>query len=327
MGFRRGDALPGGHHERLVPADRPGPRPCRTVPALPRSHIALLLLVNALWGFNFVAAKGGTLAFGPLAFIALRFAIVLALLLPWLRVVPGHMREILAIGLVMGVGHYTFMFYAIWLAGSLSSVAVASQLSVPFATLLAIVWLGERIRLVRGLAIAASFGGVVVIAFAPVGGDQLTALALVTVAAAAMAVATIQMRRLRGVGTFALQAWIALVSTVSVGALAWLIERPGLDAFTGAPLVDWWAPVYSAVGATIIGHGAQYWLLQRHEVNAVAPFVTLATVFAIGFGVVLLDDPLTPRIVVGGLLTLAGVTVVAVRNASRAAPTTVRTPR
>ncbi len=132
---------------------------------------------------------------------------------------------------------------------------------------------------------------------------------------------------MRGVGTFTLQAWIALVATVSVGAIAWTIERPELATFTSAPLVDWWSPVYSAVGATIVGHGAQYWLLQRHEVNQVAPFVTLATLFAIGFGVVLLDDPLTPRIVAGGLLTLAGVTIVAVRNAARRAPTTVRTPR
>lgn len=294
---------------------------------MPRSHIALVVLVNALWGFNFVAAKDGTVAFGPLAFIALRFAIVLVLLLPWLRPVPGRMREILAIGLVMGIGHYTFMFYAIWLAGSLSSVAVASQLSVPFATLLAIVWLGERIRLIRALAITMSFAGVVVIAFAPVGADQVLALGLTTLAAAAMALATILMRRLRGVGTFTLQAWIALAATVSVGAIAFALERPTLSTFTSVPLAVWWSPVYSAVGATIVGHGAQYWLLQRHEVNQVAPFVTLSTIFAIAFGVALLDDPVTPRIAVGGLLTLAGVTIVAIRNAARRAPTTVRTPR
>ena len=294
---------------------------------MPRSHIALLVLVNALWGFNFVAAKLGTTDFGPLAFIALRFAIVLLVLLPWLRPVPGRMREILAIGLVMGVGHYAFMFTAIWLAGSPSSVAVASQLAVPFATLLAIGLLGERIRLVRAAAIATSFAGVVVIALAPVGAGHATALALAAVAAAAMALATIQMRRLRGVGTFALQAWIALVATLSVGALAIAVERPGLDTFTAPGLAAWWTPVYSAIGATVIGHGAQYWLLQRHEVNAVAPFVTLSTVFAIGFGVALLDDPLTPRLVVGALLTLAGVTVIAVRNAARGAPATVRTPR
>ena len=294
---------------------------------MPGSHIALLLVVNALWGFNFVAAKAGTVAFGPLAFIALRFAIVLALLLPWLRPVPGRMREILAIGLVMGIGHYALMFYAIWLAGSVSSIAVAAQLSVPFATLLAVALLGERVRLVRALAIGASFAGVAVIAFAPVGPEHVPALALATAASAAMAVATIQMRRLRGVGTFALQAWIALAATVSVGALAWAIERPGLATFASVPLGEWWAPLYSAVGATVVGHSAQYWLLQRHEVNAVAPFVTLSTVFAIGFGALLLDDPLTPRIVVGALLTLAGVTTVAVRNAARSAPTTLRTPR
>ncbi len=69
-----------------------GSSPCRTA-RLPYSHIALVVLINALWGFNFVAAKDGTLAFGPLSFVALRFAIVLVLLLPWLRPVPGRMRR------------------------------------------------------------------------------------------------------------------------------------------------------------------------------------------------------------------------------------------
>jgi len=293
---------------------------------VPASHIALVLLVNALWGFNFVAAREGTLAFEPLTFITLRFAIVLVLLLPFLRIVPGRTRQMLVIGLTMGVGHYAFMFYAIWLADSLASVAIAAQTTVPIATLLAILFLGERIRWPRALAIAASFAGVVVIVGAPAGpagpgtagdGAGTVAVLLTLVAAAAMAVATILMRRLEGVATFTLQAWIALAATLSCGAITFAVESPDLATLAAVPLASWWTPVYSAIGATIIGHGTLYWLLQRHPVNAVAPFITLSTLFAIGFGIVLLDDALTPRIVIGGLLTLAGVTVVAMRNARR----------
>ena len=196
------------------------------------------------------------------------------------------MRGVLTIGFLLGVGHYAFMFYAIHVAGSLSSVAIAAQLTVPFSTILAIVFLGERIRLVRALAIAASFGGVVVIGLAPVGGpDHALALGLTTVASGAMAVAAILMRRLSGVGTFNLQGWIALCATLSMAGLTYLIERPDLAFLAAVPPLEWWTAAYSAIGATIVGHGLLYWLLQRYPVNDVAPFITLSTLFAIGFGV------------------------------------------
>ena len=293
-----------------------------------RTHLALLVLVNLSWGFNFIAGKEGTTTFGPLLFVTLRFAIVLALLAPFLRRVPGQMRDVVTIGLVLGVGHYAFMFYALYVAGSLSSVAIASQLTVPFSTILAVLFLGERVRLVRALAIGASFAGVAVIGLAPIGGpDHLLALGLTTFASAAMAVAAILMRRLRGVGAFNLQGWIALCATTSMAGLTWLLERPDLGALLDVAPARWWAPLYSAVGATIVGHGLLYHLLQRYPVNEVAPFITLSTLFAIGFGVWLAGDALTARIVGGGALTLVGVTVIAIRNAAREAPSGVRVPR
>ena len=293
-----------------------------------RPHLALLVLVNVLGGFNFIAGKEGTVAFGPLLFITLRFAIVLVLLAAFIRRVPGQMRDILAIGFVLGVGHYALMFYAIYVAGSLSSVAIASQLTVPFSTLLAIAFLGERIRLVRALAIAASFGGVVIIGLAPIGGaTHLLALGLTTLASAAMAVAAILMRRLQGVGVFNLQGCIALCATLAMSVLTLVLERPDWSAIAMVPLATYWTALYSAVGATIVGHGLLYWLLQRYPVNDVAPFITLSTLFAVGFGVWLAGDALTPRIVLGGALTLVGVTVIAVRNAARQAPSGVRVPR
>lgn len=293
-----------------------------------RLHLTLLVLVNVLWGFNFVAGKTGTDAFGPLLFITLRFAVVLVLLAPFLRRVPGQMREMIGLGLVLGIGHYAFMFYAIHVAGSLSSVAIASQLTVPFSTILAIVLLGERVRLIRALAIAASFGGVVIIGFAPIGGpDHLLALGLTTIASGAMATAAILMRRLKGVGVFNLQGWIALCATLAMSVLTLVLERPDWARIAAVPYGDYWSVLYSAVGATIVGHGLLYWLLQRYEVTEIAPFITLSTLFAIGFGVWLAGDALTARIVLGGALTLVGVTVIAIRNAARKTPSGMRTPR
>ncbi len=292
-----------------------------------RLHLLLLIGVNALWGFNYIAGKEGTGTFGPLLFITLRFSVVLILLLVFLRWVPGQMRRILGIGFCMGIGHYAFLFYGIHLAGSLSSVAIAAQLTVPFATLLAIVFLKERIGVTRVLAITASFAGVAIIGFEPFGPEHTVALIFTGVASLAMAIATILMRQLEGVPAFNLQAWIALCSTVSMAIITWFFENPDLSLLQEIPVNQYWTVLYSAIGATIMGHSALYFLLQRYPINSVAPFITLSTLFAIAFGGFFLNDQLTLKISLGGLLTLLGVTVVAIRNAKENVPTSIRTPR
>ena len=290
-------------------------------------HLALLVFVNALWGLNFPAGKLGTEVFGPLLFSTLRFLVVLLLLFPFLRVVKGQMGLIVLIGLCLGAGHYSIMFYALYLGDNVSTIAIAAQLTVPFSTILAVVFLGERIRLLRICAITLSFLGVVIISFEPVGATHLVALLAATVASAVMAVAAILMRRLEGVGVFNLQAWIALVSTSALALLTWAFESPSLADISGLPLQQYWTPVYSAIGATIIGHGSLYYLLQRYEVNHVAPFITLSSLFAVLFGVIFMGEIMTAKIVVGGLLTLLGVTIIALRNAKQSTPSGVRVPR
>lgn len=290
-------------------------------------HLALLFFINALWGYNFIAGKLGTVIFGSLLFSTLRFAVVLLLLFPFLKLVKGQMKTILTIGVFLGIGHYSIMFYAMFLADNISAIAIASQLVVPFSTILAIVFLGERIGLTRSIAISMSFFGVVLIGFEPVSSDHVFALILATLASVSMAGAAILMRRLQNVGVFNLQCWIALVATIALGVLTMLIESPTLTTLTSIPLKDYFYPVYSAIGATIIGHGSFYYLLQRYEVNQVAPFITLATLYAILFGIWLMDDQMTIKIIIGASLTLLGVTVIAQRNAKATTPSSFRVPR
>lgn len=292
-----------------------------------RLHLLLLIGINALWGFNYIAGKEGTQTFGPLLFITLRFAVVLILLAVFLRWVPGQMMRIAILGICMGVGHYAFMFYAVYIAGSLSSIAIAAQLTVPFATILAILFLKERIGLPRIFAIVISFAGVIIIGFEPVGPEHSLALLFAALGSLAMAISTILMRQLKGVEVFNLQAWIALYAASSMSVITWWFECPTAEFVLSLALTDYWTVIYSAVGATIIGHGMLYYLLQRYPINSVAPFITLSTLFAIIFGVLLIDDVLTVKIIAGGLLTLLGVTIVAIRNAKEDMPTSIRTPR
>lgn len=282
---------------------------------MPLSALMLALLANAAWAFNFIAGKVGVDHFSPLLFTSLRFGLLLLILLPFLRVVPGAMGPILRIGVTLGVVHFALIFLGLANAGDISPLALATQLYVPFAVLLAVVFLGERLDTRRAIGVAVAFAGILVIGLDPVVFDYLTALAFVVGAAFVMAVATIQMRRLQGVGVFNLQAWIALVAAPSHLLLSLCFETGQWQALQSAGWLQLGAPLYSAVGASVMGHGVVYYLLRTYPVSLITPLMLLTPVLAVLFGVWLLGDVLTTRLLLGGGLTLAGVAAVSLEPA------------
>lgn len=279
--------------------------------------LLLALLANTAWAFNFIAGKAGVAHFQPFLFTCLRFAVLLLVLLPFLRWIPGRMSGVLGIALVQGVLHFSLVFAGLNASGDIASIAIVSQLYVPFSALLAVVVLGERLNRRRLLGIASAFGGALVIGFDPVAFNHLDALLLMIAGALAMAVATIQMRRLRDVGVLALQAWIALCATPALALLSLLFEGGQWAAVRSASILELATPVYSALGASLVGHGIVYYLLGRYPVGVTTPLMLLTPVLAVTFGVLLWGDTLTWKLILGGIMTLAGIVVITVPVPSR----------
>ncbi len=279
--------------------------------------LLLALLANAAWALNFLAGKAGVEHFPPLLFSTLRFAVLLLLLLPWLRWQSGKMRQVLQISVVLGVLHFSMIFIGLEASGDIASVAIAAQLYVPFSALLAVIWLGERLDRWRVAGIAAAFAGVLVIGFDPTVFAHLDALAWIVGAALAMAVATILMRRLSGVRVFTLQAWIGAVATPSLLLMSLLLEQGQVEALHTAGGFDFALPVYSAIGASLVGHGIVYHLLTRYPVSLITPLLLLAPVLAVVLGVLVWGDQLTWKLLLGGSMTLAGVVVVTLKTPGR----------
>lgn len=278
----------------------------------------LALVANLAWGFNFIAGKVGTAHFQPLLFTALRFSVLLCLLCPFLSAPRALWWPLAQIGLVMGLWHFSCVFVGLHLGGDVASVAIAGQLYVPFSALLAWRLLGEQVSARRWLGIAVSLGGVLVTGFDPVVFQHLDSLFFITLAAVGLAYATILMRRSPGLGVFRLQAWIALVATPGLFLLSWLFEDGQWQAMRSATWQAYWSPLYSAVGASIIGHGIVYHLLTRYPVSIITPLMLLAPVIAVCFGILILNDQPTWKLVLGGILTLLGVLVITLRPVTKA---------
>jgi O-acetylserine/cysteine efflux transporter len=224
------------------------------------------------------------------------------------------MRWLLAAATCSGGLQFAIMYSGVALSGNMSSVALASQLGVPFATLLSVALLGERIHWRRWLGIAMSFAGVAIIGFSPEVFHSWPGLLLIVVSAFIGAVGLIAVKRVREVEPLELQAWLAWGSVPILLPLSLAIEKGQLASLGAAGMTGWGALLYSALLASLVAHTAYFAMIRRYPVTSVAPVTVLTPLFSVLFSVLLLGDVLDARMIVGGVLTLTGITVILVRE-------------
>ncbi len=272
-------------------------------------EILCAVLVPLFWGVQFAVIKIGLAAFPPLFFVALRFAAVAAMLLPFVgRPTRHELGPMIAISVFFGGVNFALFFVGLR-QGSASLASVASQLTTPFTVLLAGPFLGERLspRVLVGVALA--FAGVALTVAQPRASAEIVPILLIIAAAFALAIGNTLTKRHGPFDPVKLMAWMSLFTVPQVMATSLLIEHGQLASLLSAGPQAWLAFAYTVLFGAIAGWGLWFWLIARHSMNRVAPFALLQTVFAVAAGVIFLGESLTPTLVVGAIVCIAGVAI------------------
>ncbi len=280
-------------------------------------HIAFILLIDLLWAGNIIAIKESVLAMPPLLAVALRYAVLLLACASAIRLVPGRMRLVLATGILTGAIQFGLGAYSYHVATNLSALAIAGQLGVPFSLLLAILIDGERIAWRRTIGIVLAFAGVLLLVFDPRIADERLALLLTAAAALCWAAGNLMFRRLSGISVLNLYGWQALISLPVLLLASAIAEPGGIAALGTVPISAFGWIVYSAIAASLVGHAGMSWLLQKYPVTLLTPLTLPTPLLAVIFVTVVYGTPITPLMVAGGLLTLAGVAIITLRTAQK----------
>lgn len=275
---------------------------------------ALLVLVNAIWGINLVAAKLGIGEFPPVFFASLRFAVLAVVLLPALRLFRGQMFTLLQAVVFSGALGFALMYLGFKLAGDISSIAIATQLGIPFSTLLSMWLLGEQVRWRRKAGMALAFFGVIAISFNAHALDHALGLLLVIGSQLVIAYGMIQIKRLRDITAWQLQAWMGIISAPGLLLVSLAVESGQWQSLTNATWVGWCSMLFTAIASSLLAHTMMFHLIAKYPVTSVAPVNVLSAIFSIACGVMWFDDQLTARILVGGGIALVGVVIVAMRD-------------
>jgi O-acetylserine/cysteine efflux transporter len=278
----------------------------------------LLFLVCLIWALNLVLTRWTVTAMHvpPVFFAAVRLGLVGLCLAPFLFPAPRQMGVMFLIAMGMGAVQFGLLFMGLANA-SASAAAVIGQLGVPITTLFSMVFLGETIGWRRGLGIVMSFAGVMIIAIEPDKFSLSLGLIFLLLAAVSSSGASILMKRIDPMPALRLQAWVGTFSVLPLLAMSFATETGQLAPFLSGDWRVWASTAFAVLAVSIFGHGTFYRMIKSYDVTLISPLTLMTPIWGVGLGITLLDEPLTPRLILGAVVALAGVAVIMVRPNKR----------
>lgn len=271
-------------------------------------HIALALLVAALWGINFVAIKIGLKDFPPFLLSALRFVAVLVPMILFVGRPCVSWRWILSIGLVFGVVKFGLLFLGMDLGMPAGLSSLVLQAQALFTVIFAAILLGERLRPAQLAGIGLATCGLALIGFERAQETSLIGLVLVVAAACAWGYANILMKQAKAPNMLNLIIWVAIIPPLPMMGLSYAFEGPDriMATLSGLSWSGILSVLYIAWASTIIGFSLWVYLLRLYSASVVAPFSLMVPIFGIAASALMLGEELSVIEIVAGILTLIG---------------------
>jgi len=268
--------------------------------------------VAIIWGMGFVIAKAAMEHFSPILLMALRFTLTALCMIWFFRPDPKLFNKLFWIAFVSAAIQYSLTFTGV--SGiDASTAALLIQLEVPFAILLAAVVLGDKLTIRQGVGVSLAFCGAILIVGEPKLANNMRYVLMVIGGGFAWSLGQIMIKMMGVSGGFSLISSVAVFAAPQLFIASYLLEDNQIDQIITASPAAWAAVVYLGLVMTALGYAMWYRLLGLYDVNMVMPFLLLLPVASVVGGYLFLDEILTTKIAIGGLLALAGVAIITVR--------------
>jgi O-acetylserine/cysteine efflux transporter len=196
-------------------------------------HLLLFLMTVTIWGFSFIVTKWGVQEMPPIFFVGLRFLLVALILVPFVPRPRGHWKRIVQISVTLGLLHFSCMFVAL-VRTPAGTTALLAQLQVPFAALLAALFLGDRLGWRRALGMALAFAGAGVVLGAPSFASPWWSDLLAVLAGLFWAISAVQIKSMgSAVGAASINGWVAVCAVPQLFVASLILEQGQWAAIQG----------------------------------------------------------------------------------------------
>jgi O-acetylserine/cysteine efflux transporter len=256
-------------------------------------HILMVLIVAAVWGFNFIAVKIGLMEVPPFLYGAGRFVIAA---LPAFFIKKPNVSWAILIGIgLMTCFKFSFMFMGIYMDVSAGLASLILQIQGFFTLILSVFFYKAKISANHLLGMVISLIGMILIGCQFDTQSTLIGFSLILSAALAWAYSNILFRKAGKVDMFALTVWTSVIPPLPMligGFMYEGYESIGgfLDPFSKMTLIGWLCLLYTACISTWVGTTLWGILLKTYEPYKVAPFSLLVPIFGITFASLILGE-------------------------------------
>jgi len=260
------------------------------------------MAVAAIWGGAFLSMKGTLERLDVNSFLAWRFLIATLLLI---LIRPSVLKKIdlpfFKKGVILGIflsSGYIFQSFGLTLT-TVSNTGFITGLYVVLTPVVAAVILRKNISLVEWFAVLVATIGLTLLSF---NGFQFgLGEFLVLVSALLFAFHIV------GLGEWSKGLDAYALTVLQLGTCAVVTFLASLKSGFKAPPDSgvWWSIVYTAIFATALAFIIQTWAQSFIAPSTVGVILAAEVVFAAGLGIWFLNEPVTLRIALGGLLVLA----------------------
>ena len=277
-----------------------------------------LLLLAAVWGASFLFMRIAAPVLGPVLLIELRVAIAgLTLLLVAIRL--GLMGEIktniiplLVVGCInSAIPFLLFAFASLYLPAGFSSILNAT--APLFGTLIAGLWLREKLTVVQFIGLIIGFAGVTILVGwtkLPVTTNFIWAIAAGSIAPFSAAVAALYAReKLLGVNPITVATGSLLGATIILLPVTpWFLP----DRFPSITIIL--VTIALSLFSTALAYVIYFRLISRIGASKSLIVAYLIPLFAMFWGRLILSEPITISMILGCGLILSGTAIALSQN-------------
>jgi drug/metabolite transporter (DMT)-like permease len=273
--------------------------------------IIALIFITVIWGWSFIIVKQAVARMPVTDFLALRFtiaAIVMLIIRPRSlgSVKTPELKYGIVLGIFLGLSYITQTFALLYATATV--VGFITGLSIVLTPFFAWLWIKQKITGNVWLAVLLSVIGLALITLNGFGigaGELLTILCALTLALHIVGLG----KWSPGKNPYSL----TIVQMFTMAAILLVFALPGGIVIPTDPYI-WFVIIITAVFATSLAFFVQTWAQSIITPTHAAVILTLEPLFAGVFGVLLGNEPMTWRIILGALFMLTAMYIVQLKT-------------
>lgn len=277
---------------------------------MPPRHIALAVLVAAVYGTAFVAIQLAVDEMPPLLVTGYRFLFAAIPLVFFVRPPKVGIGYLVSYGVMQGAIMFGLIFTAIkWgMQPGLASLVV--QLQVFFTVLFSAAVFGERPRRREIVGSLIAFAGIVIIGSGLAQSAPMLPFFMVIASAAAWGCANVIAKAAKPDTMLGFVGWTSLAAPLPLFLASMAFEGTRFGLPDVAPdLTGILSVAYLAYPTTVFAFAAWIFLLRQHPAAVVTPFALLIPVFGMASTAIVFQEWLTVSTSIGAAFVLVGLAI------------------